>query len=355
MLAKRVNEIDLLRFLSAIAVVIFHYAFRGFNQGNMTTMHIPELEPIAKYGYLGVHLFFMISGFVICMSATGEGLQKFVTSRLTRLYPAFWICCSITAFIMTFLGPPQFSTTFIGYIENMTMLGAFIGVQPMDGAYWSLFIEIKFYLLITILILARQILFIERYLIAWLLLTIASVFLNFKTGTQWFITDYSSYFIAGGILFQIWTHRLTTIRAIALAGCASVSIYQGLEQATILANYYNQPFTPTVISCTIIGMYACMLAVAQQKTYWIGRTSWKKLGPLTYPLYLIHQYVGFMIFNRIGDNVDRMTLFCGVLLSMIVFSHLISQTLEKRLASAMRALLEEVFDRFNRVVRSGIR
>ncbi|AOJ09621.1 hypothetical protein [Burkholderia mayonis] len=48
---SRIPELDLLRFLAALAVVFFHYAFRGYAADDMTVMHYPSLEPIARYGY----------------------------------------------------------------------------------------------------------------------------------------------------------------------------------------------------------------------------------------------------------------------------------------------------------------
>ena len=65
---QRVNEIDLLRFIAALAVVFFHYAFRGYAADDLSILPYPLLAPLAKYGYLGVELFFMISGFVILTS-----------------------------------------------------------------------------------------------------------------------------------------------------------------------------------------------------------------------------------------------------------------------------------------------
>lgn len=94
----RVNELDLLRFFAALAVVFHHYSLDGFAAESMTIMPYPLLASISKYGYLGVELFFMISGFVILMTASNGDLKKFVISRLIRLYPAFWVCCSITFF-----------------------------------------------------------------------------------------------------------------------------------------------------------------------------------------------------------------------------------------------------------------
>lgn len=54
MQSKRVNEIDLLRFLAALVVVFFHYSFRGTAADDRTIMAYPLLAPVAKYGYLGV-------------------------------------------------------------------------------------------------------------------------------------------------------------------------------------------------------------------------------------------------------------------------------------------------------------
>ncbi|WOO32781.1 acyltransferase family protein [Diaphorobacter limosus] len=72
----RVNEIDLLRFFAALAVVFFHYSFRGYAADAMSIMPYPLLASLSKYGYLGVELFFMISGFVILMTAAKEILQN---------------------------------------------------------------------------------------------------------------------------------------------------------------------------------------------------------------------------------------------------------------------------------------
>ena len=65
----RFYEIDLLRFVAAFAVVLFHYTFRGAAGEAFTSVAYPELAGITKYGCLGVDLFFIISGFVILMTS----------------------------------------------------------------------------------------------------------------------------------------------------------------------------------------------------------------------------------------------------------------------------------------------
>ena len=65
----RISEIDLLRFLAAVAVMLMHYFLRGFAANdNFSPIHFPEFGALTRYNYLAVNLFFMISGFMILMS-----------------------------------------------------------------------------------------------------------------------------------------------------------------------------------------------------------------------------------------------------------------------------------------------
>jgi peptidoglycan/LPS O-acetylase OafA/YrhL len=74
----RYYEIDLLRFLAAAAVVLYHWAYRGYHERNLSPVDYPVLGQVCKYGYLGVELFFLISGYVILHSAQGKTLGQFL-------------------------------------------------------------------------------------------------------------------------------------------------------------------------------------------------------------------------------------------------------------------------------------
>lgn len=49
-----------------------------------------------SYGFYGVHLFFVVSGFVILTSLERSGPRKFIISRFVRLYPVYWLVCGLT-------------------------------------------------------------------------------------------------------------------------------------------------------------------------------------------------------------------------------------------------------------------
>ena len=135
----RFYEIDLLRFLAALAVVLYHYTFRGFAEGGYSPVEYPVLGEIFKYGLYGVQLFFIISGFVILMTATKRDAASFVISRITRLYPAFWVCVSLTAAVVLWKGGELFQVGLVQYLFNLSMISGFAGVEwstGFTGRYW---------------------------------------------------------------------------------------------------------------------------------------------------------------------------------------------------------------------------
>jgi peptidoglycan/LPS O-acetylase OafA/YrhL len=76
----RLHEIDLLRICAAVSVMAYHYLFSAY-AGGLSTLRFPNADVIARYGYLGVDLFFTISGFVVMLSAWDRGPRSFVISR----------------------------------------------------------------------------------------------------------------------------------------------------------------------------------------------------------------------------------------------------------------------------------
>lgn len=336
---SRVNEIDLLRFIAALAVVLFHYAFRGYAADSLSRMPYPLLASPAKYGYLGVELFFMISGFVIMMTASSGSLRSFVISRAVRLYPGFWACCTITFLVGTAIGGRLYSATIQEYAINMTMLSEYLGTRSIDGVYWSLFIEIRFYALVSVILIMRGINRSEMYVIIWLLAS-ALLYLFPTPKLQYLlITDYSAFFIAGATYSFIWAKGLSPLRAAMIGGACLLAIVKTIVALPAFEKHYGVNMNRYAVVGIIIAFFGIMLLVSVKQTGAVGRRNWVLLGALTYPLYLLHQNIGFIIINLLYPNINMHIVFWGAALGAITLAYFVHVTVEKPLSPLMKTFL----------------
>jgi peptidoglycan/LPS O-acetylase OafA/YrhL len=353
----RVNEIDLLRFCAALAVVFFHYAFRGYAADGLSSMPYLRLAPVAKYGYLGVELFFMISGFVILMTAANGNLRGFTISRITRLYPAFWVCCTITYLVTVAIGKPVFKASFDQYLINLTMLSEFFDVSSIDGAYWSLFVEIKFYVLVAIILLLGKIHRSQLLLIVWLVTSISIEFLPtfgfLPIGKlrYWLIVDYSALFIAGAVFYLIWSQGLSRTRLAIILSSWCLAIFQAIKGLPEFEARYNTSMNRYVVAGIITIFYIIMLLVSLRRTGVLGQKRWLLVGALTYPLYLLHENIGFMIFNLAFPAINHHLLFWGTIALILVAAFAVHILIEKRFSSLLKSGLNDLADRTLRLTR----
>lgn len=123
---RRIEELDALRGPAALAVMVHHY----FNRFDFLYGHwfpVPKFTDVGKYG---VHLFFMISGFVILM--TLERTRRpvdFLFARFSRLYPAYWVCVLLTFALVRIFSLPGRETSVKDALVNLTMLQSFFRVN----------------------------------------------------------------------------------------------------------------------------------------------------------------------------------------------------------------------------------
>lgn len=342
--SDRVNEIDLLRFLAAFCVVIFHYAFRGHAADGRSDLPYPLLAPIAKYGYLGVELFFLISGFVILMTAARGDLRSFAVSRFVRLYPAFWACCTITFVAILLIGGGRYSASISQYLVNMTMLSRFVGVPSIDGVYWSLFLELQFYGLIAALLLIGRIHQAQGFLLLWLGATIFLEFVPINALRFLLIADYSPYFIAGAVCFLIWSNGMTLMRAAAILMSLMLALHGALDSVAQFERHYSTQMSLSVIAGIITSFFVVMLLIATRRIGFLGRRRWLIAGALTYPLYLIHQNLGFMVFNIAYPIINQHVLFWGTILLMLGIAYAVNVQIERAYSPMLKRMANQAID-----------
>lgn len=337
----RLLEIDFLRFLAALSVLGFHYLYAGNITGDMELPIPDRLEAVAQFGYLGVDLFFVISGFVIAMSMQHGNPLRFLVDRLIRLYPVFFFAVLLTASVRVTLGNQDDSVAINDLLLNLALFpGIFeqsLDIEFVDGVYWSLMLELQFYFLVLVVLLVRLKNYFELLVFAWLATTVASDWVELPIWlNKLLILEWSPYFIAGILFQQIHQHGHNLIRWTGLAICFYLAINYGLWRLDFLHNYYEEAFDPTVTGLLITAIFLLFTLLVTGGLAFLRLPGMLWLGGLTYPLYLLHQNIGYILFRTFDLHATPTQLLLGMTLFMLLLSLLIHLLIERQFARWLR-------------------
>jgi peptidoglycan/LPS O-acetylase OafA/YrhL len=306
----RLRELDLLRFVAAIAVMLHH--FTGVPTGawpHDARKVFPELNPAANFGYLGVELFFMISGFVILMSVWQRSVGEFAVSRVVRLFPAYWFSVGLAMIVFFATGAavdygPGSQSPLVRFLPNLTMLQTGAGAPNMEVVYWTLWIELHFYVLIA-LFLWRGITYPRcvGFMAGWLLSGVFAQEADVAVLKALLFPQWAPYFIAGMALFLMYRFGQNIVLWLFIGSCWALTVYYGVH------NMDPSNAWPGVhqyaIPAAITAIYAVMALVATHRLGWLR---WKGLtvaGGLTYPLYLVHETISRPLIKWLAPQLDR--------------------------------------------------
>lgn len=279
---NRILEIDVLRGLAALAVVLYHYTLRFHEVYGHTT----EMRIFFWPGQYGVNLFFMISGFVIFMTLEKtRHWMDFLVSRFSRLFPAYWMAIAVTFLIVLVSGLPGREVSLQAAEVNFSMLQFLVHVPHVDGVYWTLELELCFYVLMFLLYASHQLQNFEVIAMAWLLLLVA---LHIANASQWIhipdtlatmmLLDYGQLFVAGAMFYLVSKHGWSSSRIAILLTCIFFQYLASDIEAALVTAFFM------IIFVLMIGGRLRALAVAPL-VY---------LGTVSYSLYLVHQNVGYV-------------------------------------------------------------
>lgn len=343
---SRLRGLDGLRFIAAAAVVGYHYsgiktAFWGTAPANV----FPKLNEVTRYGYLGVEFFFIISGFVILMTAYGRSVQGFAASRVARLFPAYWVAVVITFVLQAFWDAGRSPDWLTGAI-NLTMIQDAFDVGSVQGAFWTLWIELKFYLLMGVFILVG---FNDRRIIAFAVLWPVVAQIARATGSTFLssllIPEYAPYFALGMLLFLVYRRGSSLVVWLGVG----FDLILCLEQA-----YNHAPAVTRLVTREVSGNVACVAVVVMVALIWLvsagplRHIEWRwlsVLGALTYPLYLIHGQFGFFVIDQLHGALNGyavLAIAVALALALAVALHyLVERTLHDRVRDGVLRGLED--------------
>lgn len=341
--ARRLGALDALRFFAAISVVFFHFTMTSGGWDGPPPAAVGAIGPWVMYGTMGVPLFFVISGFVVLMTAWGRDVPHFVASRVARLFPAYWVAVALAAVISLFLWPG--GVTKLDAVLNLTMLQGAAGVQDIDRSYWTLWTEARFYLLLAVFILVgitRQ--RVLAFATLWPLLGLIVARTDNPLLATLLIADYAPYFAGGMLLYVIYRdgHDLGTWLLVGLQSLFALHFAVGNYPAS-LAQTSMWPASKPVIAVVSFACFGLVALVTLTRINRLGMRWMTVLGVLTYPLYLVHQDVGMYVLHLLhGDASPWVAMGAAVLVSLalaVVLHYAVEKPLGGRLRTAMLSSL----------------
>lgn len=305
----RLAFIDSLRGIAVVAVLIQHL-LEQIILTQTTGPYYWGFQGASGYyfnfGRFGVVLFFFVSGFVIPNSfpASAAPIRDFVTSRIFRLYPTYWLSIALAVAIFPLTEAKTFSLSQI--VANSTMLQMFINVGNIRTAYWTLAIELIFYASCVCLFAAgflkRRMTAVGIVLAVSILCTVASIFIGNRMVLRLMEVALNLTAMFLGKVFRDtviesrlnWGHvAICSIAYVAFALSVSFRLYGGgsYDEKSFFFGYS--------MASAYVGAWVVFLAFCA-----IGNSShWRFsafIGRISYSIYLMHAYVLSVILYFFG-------------------------------------------------------
>ena len=279
----RIGELDALRGLAALAVMVFH--FTGHYGKDVGHLDRPLFE--LAMGNYGVQLFFMISGFVIFMTLEKtRTAMDFVVTRFSRLYPAYWTALGISTLFVYTIGMPEQRLPLSDLLANLTMIQSLLHFRHLDGSYWTLQIELLFYAQMLFWFMCGQLHRVPWIIAGWLVvcvgyysIQVSGMHVSWTLG-QLLILEHIPFFGLGILFYRLHKHQSHQWpNHVMIAACiATIAITQPAVYVSV------------ALFCT--GVFYLFI---HGHLTWLQSAPFAFLGAISYSLYLLHQAIGFDI------------------------------------------------------------
>lgn len=317
---------------AGVLMVLFHHYTNRYD----TLFGHTEAWPISLshgLGAWGVCLFFILTGFFLIPSlVSSPSLSAYYKKRVVRLYPSYIPCVIITWLLMTF-APPLGSrnVSFISFLGNLTMFQNFIGLPNVDGAYWTLAVQLIVYISIGafFFLMKKSINKLLAVMFVWMIVGCGISFLNNQLGFNklTFITDakFIQLFIQGLLVYCIGTRLYKSIWIyVFLALCVFYDLL-----------WFSKSYFVFNTLLIVIMLVVQLTNVSLRK-----KGVLVFIGSISFPLYLLHQNIGYLIIRFMEQHGLTSEWWIVIPVSIVItLAWLMTAFIEKPISIGIKRLL----------------
>jgi len=225
-----------------------------------------------------------------------------------------------------------------------------LGQPYVDTSYWSLVIEVVFYGWVAAFMALR--LFprrIDAIILAWLAITFVNEFtVDAPIVEKLFATDDSGFFAVGLLIYQHYRGR-RDVRWWALSAMSlGTAVFQSIHKLERLGAHANSSYDPRVVAAICIVGLGMVFLATRIKWVWLPGKMVRAAGGITYPLYLLHMQLGYVMFTALAPQVHLVAVTCAIVIGTFVISYGLWRCFEPAAHRLTRELLDSL------VRRSGL-
>lgn len=340
-MGNRIKFLDGFRGLAIILVVLYH----AYSRSSLPLDKELSEFFVFKRGYLGVQLFFLISGFVILMSLEkSENFVQFIKKRWLRLFPAMLIATVFIFIISQFLperpaGIPELDSVIPGLIfidPNWIYKLTGLDITPLEVSFWSLYVEVKFYVIFGLLYFyfgkRKALIGIILCYLAWLglriVLFVKIIPVDFYMDILGNVLSFNHFgwFSTGAFAYLYFTSKNILYLFIGLGMGLLSMLSLDLHSAQTVF------FMFIVLLVFLATLYFNVLANIFANKVFIF------FGFVSYPLYLIHEntMVALIIKLQKHSTIPNILLPVIPILLLIFIAYFIAKTVEPKIYNVVK-------------------
>ncbi len=359
---QRIKFLDGFRGIAILLVILYHAYSRYPEVVPYLTNNFGEF-PLFKFGFWGVQLFFLISGFVILMSLENKrSFLYFIYRRWLRLFPAMLIATILICITAGFLherplGQPTLTSILPGllFIEPEWLGFVFnIDITPLETVFWTLYVEFKFYIIFGALffLLGRI-----RAVSTITIIFFSAIFVQIMSGLSadlfkidWLtsifnglalISNQLSLLAFGWFAMGAWAYLYYKDKKIKYLWFAISTVVVVTIIAMIVPVFGDR--LELLIGPALVTMF--LIPVCIRKSRWIFSNKFLYfIGFVSYPLYLIHSNAMISLTVKLHDQFQGIPpLLLPILpIATVVFTaFIIARYLEPKLKHLIDSLIKK--------------